>query len=55
VQRAIALQPHHASWYQNLSAIYTALGKIPEAKAAYQKSQFLKTRQSKPDDFWQTV
>jgi Flp pilus assembly protein TadD len=46
VQQAIARQPHQASWYQNLSAIYTALGKIEEAQAAYQKSQQLKASQS---------
>jgi tetratricopeptide (TPR) repeat protein len=46
VQQSIRLQSQHPSWYQNLSAIYSALGKTAEAQAAYQKSQQLQTLQA---------
>jgi tetratricopeptide (TPR) repeat protein len=55
VQQAIAKQPHHARWHQNLAAIYTALGKTKEAQAALEKSQQLKKLQANPDDFWQSA
>src|SRR5712692_7490095 len=37
-QKAIALKPEMAGYYNNLGNAYARLGKIDEAKAAYQKS-----------------
>jgi len=37
-QKAIALKPEEASYYNNLGNVLAKLGKIPEATAAYQKS-----------------
>ena len=53
VKKSIALHPHHANWYQNLGAIYAALGMKTEAQAADKKAKNLKTLQSTHDDFWQ--
>ncbi|MEQ1560558.1 MAG: sulfotransferase [Methyloglobulus sp.] len=44
VNLAIKNQPNHAAWYNNLSAIYRDLGLNPEALAAGQQAQKIKTR-----------
>lgn len=46
LQQAIAQQPRHSAWFQNISAVYRVLGMADEADAAQEKSQQLKNLQS---------